>query len=54
MKRRNLYTLVLIVTAALALIGGLSLLVLPQREFFSHFGAGINPFGAVPIRIGHQ
>lgn len=36
MKRRNLYTLVLIVTAALALIGGLALLVLPQKDLSLH------------------
>lgn len=36
MKRRNLYTLVLIVTAALALIGGLTLLVLPQKDLSLH------------------
>ena len=53
MKRRNLYTLVLIVTAALALIGGLALLVLPQKDLSLHQNEKKTIFGAVYMTLNN-
>ena len=53
MKRRNLYTLVLIVTAALALIGGLALLLLPQKDLSLHQNEKKTIFGAVYMTLNN-
>ena len=47
MKRRNLYTLVLIVTVALTFTVGLALLILPQKDLSLHQNEKKTIFGAV-------
>lgn len=53
MKRRNLYTLVLIVTAALAFTVGLALLVLPQKDLSPHQNEKKTIFGAVYMTLNN-
>lgn len=53
MKRRNLYTLILIITVAVILAVGLSMLVLPQKDLSLHQNEKKTIFGGVYMTLNN-
>ena len=53
MKRRNLYTLILIITVAVIFAVGLSMLVLPQKDLSLHQNEKKTIFGGVYMTLNN-